>query len=61
MKKFISFVLTILILIQMVPSVIARLSDMIGINEQLAGYFIKLLFVFVLIIFFYNFCSCIFQ
>ncbi|AXQ27051.1 hypothetical protein CS304_10295 [Lactiplantibacillus plantarum] len=52
MKKFISFVLTILILIQMVPSVIARLSDMIGINEQLAGYFIKLLFVFVLIIFF---------
>ncbi|SPX97506.1 Uncharacterised protein [Lactiplantibacillus plantarum subsp. plantarum] len=51
MKKFISFVLTILILIQMVPSVIARLSDMIGINEQLAGYFIKLLFVFVLIIF----------
>lgn len=52
MKKFISFVLTILILIQMVPSVIARLSDMIGVNEQLAGYFIKLLFVFVLIIFF---------
>lgn len=52
MKKFISFVLTILILTQMVPSVITRVSDMIGINEQLAGYFIKLLLVFVIIVFF---------